>query len=149
MKLTAFIKNGSPVWDYPSERVRVFQELEGKRVVVEVKRESNNRTAKQNAFLWGPCYGALLDRLRFLGYDTIEVEIAGESVEIPLTKEILHEHCKKLFLQEIDEETGEIRTMSSSELQVHEFFDRFVERIQKYAAEKYGCFIPDPVGVTV
>lgn len=102
----------------------VLSKLEGRRVSIRILRVQRERTAPQNAYLWGCVYPLLAEAI---GYDVEE----------------LHEACKLRFLRDRENEREDLpRVRSTAKLSTAEFSE-YVETVRRLAAE-LGVNIPDP-----
>ena len=96
--------------------------LDGKRVVVEVKKFRKNRSDAQNRFWWGVCIDILS---KHCGY----------------TPEEMHDAIKYKFLP--IEKNGLKSCKSTTSLTTEEF-NNLIGRVQMWAAEELSLYIPDP-----
>ena len=67
------VSKGKLVLDYPEKLVVTLASLEGRRVEVIVRKETNTRTNQQNRYLWGIVYAIISDNT---GYDPEQVHDA-------------------------------------------------------------------------
>jgi len=92
-------------------------------VEIVIRKARKERSLPQNKYYWGVVISILAAHL---GYE----------------KEEMHEALKWEFLQ-IHDDRPLKTTRSTTELTTTEFKD-YTERIQRWAAEFHGCYIPDP-----
>lgn len=108
--------------------------MDGKEVVIIVKRSKKQRSNPQNNFLWGCVYPITQKALKDAGH--------------LMTVNDVHDLLKLRFLKEtilINEETGEYieRIKSTTELSTTTFAE-YIQDIQRFASEYFGVIIPDP-----
>ena len=108
--------------------------MDGKEVVLTVKRAKKQRSNPQNNFLWGCVYPIMQKALKDAGH--------------LMTVNDVHDLLKLRFLKEtilINEETGEYieRIKSTKELSTTTFAE-YVQDIHRFASEYFGVTIPDP-----
>ena len=116
------VERGKLVLDYPEQLVVKLASLEGKRVEVIVRKETNTRTNQQNRYLWGIVYAIISDNT---GYDPVQV----------------HDAMKVKFAsQHLD--NGLVITERTSKMTT-ERMTRYIDDIKRWAAEFLGCYIPD------
>jgi hypothetical protein len=104
-----------------------LQKLKGKnRVYIVVDEEKPSRSSNQNKYYWSVIIGTLSSEL---GYTTDE----------------MHEVLKEKFLpkREIDLLGDKIKIGSSAKLKTDEF-EKYLEDIRRFAAEKLNIIIPLP-----
>lgn len=93
-----------------------------------MKRWRRVRTDRQNRYYWSvvlPVFGS------HLGYEPAE----------------LHEELKAKFLpRESKLEPGNTLGGSTKELNINEFTE-YIEKVKRFAAVEFGCYIPDPYEV--
>jgi len=100
--------------------------LEGKRVVLSVKKFRKDRTPPQLKYYWGVCVRLLSQHT---GYEEDEV----------------HAILKYKFLRAVNDDGYEyVKSLSTIARQVDTLeMNEFIEKIQRWGAE-IGCYIPDP-----
>ena len=104
--------------------------LTGTKVDVTIKKHTNNRTNRQNAYYFGVVIVILAD---FFGYETTEM---------------MHEEMKRIHnpvKSKINKSV--IIGGSTAKMTTEEFFSdetSFVNRVRMWAASEYGVNIPDP-----
>jgi hypothetical protein len=92
-----------------------------------LKRVRSSGTRKQYGYYWG------------VVVPMVGMEIMGED-----NKESVHEALKFEFAYRINEKTGMRLPHSTKEFDLLEFFNDYIDRIRRWAAEEYGVNIPDP-----
>jgi len=116
------IQNGKLKLDNPAQFNRKIEELEGKRIEIDLKVRRKNRSLDQNAYYWGVVLAAISD---FTGYDV----------------EDLHNHFKYNLLKK---DVGNLNTFkSTSNLNTKEFTD-YIDKIIRFANQVLGIEIPTP-----
>jgi hypothetical protein len=94
----------------------------------------NKRSLPQNNFYFGVCVKMIKDELHRRGHD----EFSAQDV---------HDWLKAMFNYKeiINEETGEFDRIPRSTATLNkDEFNTYIERVQRYAAEKFSLVIPDP-----
>jgi hypothetical protein len=111
-----------------------FASMEGKEVVVSIKRVKKQRSNPQNAYYWGCCLSIMQNALKDAGH-LMSVNDVHDLLKLRLLKETIL----------INEETGECveRIKSTTELSTTGMMEYFMD-IQRFAIEYFGVTIPDP-----
>ena len=122
---TGTVDKGKLILDQPQKYLVQIAALNGKRVELVLRKKRNPRTLRQNAYY----HGVVLEILsEHFGYDHDE----------------MHDALKYQFLRfRSDKSPDLISVKSTTKLSTEEFND-YVNRIVRFAADKYGIFIPDP-----
>jgi len=119
---------GKLILSNPDQFKAELQNFKGKdRVYVIVDEDKPNRSNNQNRYYWSVCLGLIADH-------------TGH------TADELHEYFKEMFLphkQVLDKSI----VMSSTKLKTDEF-EKYLEDIRRFAAERLSCIIPLPNEVT-
>jgi hypothetical protein len=109
--------------------------LEGKRVVVEIKRERNTRTLAQNKLLWGHVYTEAVAE----SADWCEIETGAHVFR---TVEDVHGWAKLNFLRRPVRTTrGDLDLLGTTTRLTAEEFSRYVEHVVAKLAG-FGVYIP-------
>lgn len=117
------IDKGRIKTETPEKFAVYLAKLEGRRVEIVVRKQKSQRSIDQNSYYWGVVVEILRDRF---GYEAEE----------------MHEALKFKFLRTHEGEALET-VKSTTKLNTAEFED-FLERIRRWAAQEYNCFIPLP-----
>ncbi|MDD5061962.1 MAG: hypothetical protein PHN44_06775 [Candidatus Marinimicrobia bacterium] len=117
------IEKGKIKTETPGKFAVYLAGLEGKRVEVIVRKEKSKRSLRENSYYWGVVIEILSN---FTGYESEE----------------MHEALKFKFLRTHEGEALE-SVKSTTKLNTAEFED-YLERIRRWAAQEYNCFIPLP-----
>lgn len=123
MTITAEVKGGRLLVD-TTEGLRLLARLEGKRVSLDVEPWRNTRSAQQNRY-----------------YHGVIVAILGE--ELGYRKNEMRDALNHKFGGTVDEQTGLMRIVGTSELTTAQFEDRMAQ-IRQWAGEEFRIFIPAP-----
>ena len=106
--------------------------LEGLPVFISIERETNNRTSKQNAYLWAGPYRVISD---CTGFTPDEVH------------EMMKAKFNRRFKEVVNKQTGEVEEIefagSTTKMTTVEFSE-YVEKIIAWASEFLGVVIPLP-----
>jgi len=125
VKFVSTSKNGKIEWQpnqvtYFSNYLRT---LEGKKIVITVKKWSSQRTLPQNAYLHGVVFKTIADHT---GNDLQTVK----------------DTCKSMFASSVDEHGFEHRESTSQ--MSNERMSEFIETICRWAATDWDIYIPPP-----
>ena len=116
---------GKVQYDLPDNYQRWLVTLEGQRVVTETKKFKKKRSLEQNSYYWSVLIGILS---REFGYETEE----------------MHMVLREKFLRIHDDKHPDfVIAKSTTKLTTVEFVE-YIEKIQRWAAEKHQIYLPDP-----
>jgi len=119
------VKKGKFKPNDPTAFILEFAKLEGREVEVTVQKKRKHRSGQQNKYYHG-------------------VVVALIAEELGYTPQEAHNALKVEFLTNND---GKLpRVGSTAELTTVEFLD-FIAKVQQFASEELGIFIPDPTEV--
>ena len=124
--ITGEVKNGKFIPYSKEAFINAFQRYEGKKVKVEVKKLTKQRSMSQNRYYWGIVLNVFGD---YLGYEPEE----------------MHEICKSKFLKDF-KMIGDIEVeyvKSTTNLSTADF-EQYMEKIRTWASKEFACYIPDP-----
>jgi len=110
--------------DDPKRFTAYLLGLSGKALEFIVRKTRKARSLRQNAYYWGVVISTLSDHT---GHDPEEI----------------HEALKIKFLSHDDEKTGLLIVGSTAALSTIQF-NEYCDRIQRWAAQFLGCYIPSP-----
>ena len=119
------VKQGTLVLDNRAKFQKFLHGFEGKKVEIILRKRKKQRSDQQNRYYWG----AVIDILgKTFGYEPEE----------------MHEALKFKFLQ-IDSsiQPGLISAQSTTKLSTVEFMD-YIAKIQRWAAQEFQIYLPDP-----
>jgi hypothetical protein len=100
---------------------------------LDIKKRSR-RSLPQNNYYFGVCVKMIKDELWTRGHDD-------------LSAQDVHDWLKSMFnfKEVVNEETGEYdRIPRSTTSLTKDEFNQYIERVQRFAAEKFSLVIPDP-----
>lgn len=125
-------------FDAPEAWAALLQQLKGKRVRVELRRERETRTAAQNRYLWGHVYAEAVAE----GVELVEL---ATGLPVFQSSEDVHSFAKlNLLRRPVLTNRGEINLLgTTTTLNTKEFHD-YVELLCAKLAS-YGIYIP-PAG---
>jgi predicted SPOUT superfamily RNA methylase MTH1 len=116
------VEKGKLVLDYPEKFIVRLASLEGKRVEVIIRKETNTRTSNQNRYYFGIVLAVLSEHT---GYEV----------------EQMHDALKEKFASKrldnglmITERTSKMSTVR---------FTEYIDQIKRWASIEMGCYIPD------
>lgn len=115
------IEKGQVVLSNPAQYAVHKATLEGKNIELLLRKETRNRTTRQNRYLWGVVYAILSE---YTGYDP----------------EQMHDAMKEKFASK--RSNGLLITERTSKMDTTRFSE-YVDAIKRWAAEYLGCYIPD------
>ena len=116
------VEKGKLILDYPEKFIVRLASLEGKRVEVVVRKETNTRTSQSNRYLFGVVYAVISENT---GYDPEQV----------------HDAMKVMFASQ-HLENGLVITEHTSKMDTVRF-SKYVDDIKRWAAEFLHCYVPD------
>ncbi len=116
------VKQGKVKLDAPEKYLVYLSGLEGQRVELTLKKERHSRTLSQNAYYWGVVIEILSEHF---GYEPDE----------------MHEALKIKFLKK--HEDSNLVTVSSTAKLSTEEFGEYLDKIMRWAATEYQCYIPE------
>ena|SRR5688572_2286426 len=121
------VKKGALILSEPARWRGMLAHHEGKRLAITVARETQRRSLKANAYLWGVVYPTIAE---WCGHDSEE----------------LHDVFKAMFLapRELLLPTGELMNARGSTAVLDlEQFSEYVSKVKRWAAEQ-GVYVPEP-----
>lgn len=112
---------------------------------IEFKPYVLNRSVRQNRYLWGVVYPAIIKGENgMLFNEKLEQDIAVLKVS---RVEVIHELCKHKFLARTTTETpsGEVVVLNGSTAKLNRVeFKQYIENVQMWAMQTFGVYVPDP-----
>lgn len=135
-KFTGLVKDGKLTLDKQETFKEYVKSFEGKKVVLEIKRATKPRGNQQIRYYFGVVVNIVKDALNDLGNELYTDEV--------------HDFLKSKFLfkEIVNESTGEVYRVPlslSNEEDVTTFvMSEYIEKIQRWAADELGVYIPDP-----
>lgn len=119
------VKQGNLVLESPARFSRFLKGFEGKRVELILRRRKRTRTDQQNRYYWG-----------------VIIDILGN--EFGYEPEEMHSALKLKLLRVDQDQDHPIETVkSTASLSTIEFLD-YIARIQRWAAQEFNIYLPDP-----
>jgi hypothetical protein len=122
---TGKIDKGKLVHDTPQRYLVYMTSLEGQKIELTLRKFRKKRSDQQNRYYWG-----------------VVIDILGKT--FGYEPEEMHEALKFKFLQ-IDSsiQPGLISARSTTKLSTTEFMD-YISAIQRWAAQEFHIYLPDP-----
>ena len=118
------VEKGKLILNNPNRYLVHLVRFEGKEVEIVLRKKENQRTLPQNRY-----------------YFKVIVEILmGET---GYTKQQMHDALKEKFASYRDEKTGLLIIESTAKMKTKRFI-QYCDDIKQWAAEFFGCYIPDP-----
>jgi hypothetical protein len=135
LELSCLVTNGRIPLEVSQAVAAALRRMDGKRVVISLRKHVNRRSGRQNRAYWGIIVPRVLEMFTAAGNDT--------------TKEEIHEYLKEhvggpMFARVLIDPDGKRRPVvrSSTTLTTVEWED-FMEKIRAWAAER-GLILPMP-----
>jgi hypothetical protein len=118
--------------------VSAISNLRGKRVLVKVQDDVRKRSSKQNNYYWGVILPFVKELLNETGWN--------------YSIEDVHDYLRSEFCYKemVNTETGEIRRIIMSTTNLTTVgFSEYIERINGFVVENFGCSLPESESVKI
>ena len=121
------VKKGKLMLDRREDFDIKVSRLEGKRVVLNMEKQSGRRTIAQNKYYW------------------LLMGIMETESETGYTADEWHEIFKEMFLEDKTYQIAEhtVRTKGSTKKQNTKEFSEYIEKIKRFASSEVGVVLPD------
>ena len=121
---TGTIEKGKLKLDNPHRYLVHLAKFEGKEIELVLRKKENQRTLPQNRYYFKVIVEILMDETGF-------------------NKQQMHDALKEKFASARDEKTGLLIIESTARMKTKRFI-QYCDDIKQWAAEFFGCYIPDP-----
>lgn len=97
-----------------------LSQKEGKKILVELRDDSDIRSIAQNRFYWGIIIPEMVKQVNQNGHIAID-ENTAQNIKVKVNKDNIHRFFGQMFLQREDEALGTTYIKSTAKLKVPEF----------------------------